>query len=234
MSGGSVDISAAKADPNIDAIIWVGYPGQSGGLAIAETLFGMNNPSGKLTQTFYPADFANKVSMFNMAMHANATYPGRTHRFYTGNPVYAFGTGLSYSTFEIKKQKQTIQQQLVSEAQLHSQMDEGLMTDLSQTAPAVIDVSVVVTNTGTMGGKHTVLAFLSAPRSSKDDFSVPLQSLVGYEKVDLEPGQSKVVNFALSAREFTLVEGEGRYTTRAGEWILRIGDERLEHKIMVA
>jgi beta-glucosidase-like glycosyl hydrolase len=82
MSGGPVDVSAAKANPNVGAIIIVGYPGQSGGQAIAETIFGDNNPSGKLTQTWYPAGYINQISMFDMNMRPNATTgsPGRTYR----------------------------------------------------------------------------------------------------------------------------------------------------------
>ena len=81
ISGGPVDLSAAKADPRVSAILVAGYPGQSGGVAIAETLFGANNPGGKLTQTWYAADFVNSCSMLDMNMRPNATTgcPGRTY-----------------------------------------------------------------------------------------------------------------------------------------------------------
>ena len=82
MSGGPVDVSAAKANPKVGAILIVGYPGQSGGQAIAETIFGDNNPGGKLTQTWYYANYTSEISMFDMNMRPNTTTgsPGRTYR----------------------------------------------------------------------------------------------------------------------------------------------------------
>ena len=101
LSGGPVDVSAAKANAKVGAIVWAGYPGQSGGDALAQILFGDVSPSGRLTQTWYPAAFAQQVSMFDMGMRPNATSgnPGRGYRFYTGTPVFAFGEGMSYTTF---------------------------------------------------------------------------------------------------------------------------------------
>jgi len=66
MSGGIVDISTAKVNPNVAAIFSVGYPGQSGGQAIAEAICGDINPSGKLTQTWYPAKYISRCSMFDV------------------------------------------------------------------------------------------------------------------------------------------------------------------------
>ena len=102
MGGGTVDLTAAKNNAKVGSIIWVGYPGQSGGIAIANTLTGKNVPSGRLTQTFYPASFVDDVSMFDMNMRPNPETgnPGRSYRFYTGTPVFKFGDGLSYNNFD--------------------------------------------------------------------------------------------------------------------------------------
>lgn len=63
LSGGCVDVSAAKADPRVGAIVWAGYPGQSGGDAIADALFGEFSPAGRTTQTWYSADFVDQARL---------------------------------------------------------------------------------------------------------------------------------------------------------------------------
>lgn len=67
----------------VSSIVWVGYPGQSGGQALAEVIFGDYNPAGRLPYTIYPANYVNQVSMFDMGMRPNASNgnPGRTYRF---------------------------------------------------------------------------------------------------------------------------------------------------------
>jgi hypothetical protein len=122
MSGGPLDLSDIKANDDISAIIWCGYPGQSGGVAIADALFGKTNAFGKLSMTWYPAGtvpyslytilpilsmtwypaaFVDQVAIQDMGMRPNKTSgnPGRSHRFYTGQPVFSFGEGLSYTKF---------------------------------------------------------------------------------------------------------------------------------------
>jgi len=101
MAGGTVDLTQVKETSQIGAIMWVGYPGQSGGTAIANVIFGEYNPGGRMPYTMYPADYVNEILMTDMDMRPNSTIntPGRTYRFYTGEPVYPFGTGLSYTNF---------------------------------------------------------------------------------------------------------------------------------------
>ncbi|XP_062169004.1 probable beta-D-xylosidase 7 [Alnus glutinosa] len=100
LSGGPVNISSAKNDKNIGSFLWAGYPGQAGGSAIAEVIFGDHNPGGRLPVTWYPQDFV-KVPMTDMRMRAEPSsgYPGRTYRFYEGEKVFKFGYGLSYSKY---------------------------------------------------------------------------------------------------------------------------------------
>lgn len=102
VSGSSVDLSSIKANPNVGAIVWVGYGGEAAGQALADVLFGVHNPDGKLTTTFYPADYPDQwtqgvdpytggvssprnASYFDSHMRPNKTTgnPGRTHRFCT-------------------------------------------------------------------------------------------------------------------------------------------------------
>jgi beta-D-xylosidase 4 len=73
VAGGCIDLSLAKANPKVGAILWSGYAGQSSGDAIAMTLFGDNNPSGRLTQTFYPQSYVEGISMFDMNLRADSS-----------------------------------------------------------------------------------------------------------------------------------------------------------------
>ncbi|KAL2477493.1 Beta-D-xylosidase 4 [Forsythia ovata] len=101
MSGGGMDVQFAKDDPKITSILWVGFPGEAGGAAIADVIFGYYNPSGRLPMTWYPQSYVDKVPMTNMNMRPDPAtgYPGRTYRFYTGSTIFSFGDGLSYSQF---------------------------------------------------------------------------------------------------------------------------------------
>ena len=87
VAGGPVDITAARDDPKVGAILWVGYPGQAGGLAVAETLFGRNNPAGRYPMTVYPRAYNESISFYEMSMRKP---PGRSYKFYTGPPPPAW------------------------------------------------------------------------------------------------------------------------------------------------
>ncbi len=91
LSGGAMD-PEIDTYPNMRSLLQCWYPGEAGGLAIAQTIFGENNPSGKLPLTFYRADTVlPDFSDYSMA--------GRTYRYFEGTPLYPFGFGLSYSRF---------------------------------------------------------------------------------------------------------------------------------------
>ncbi|RAL44437.1 hypothetical protein DM860_011714 [Cuscuta australis] len=98
--GGPLDVSFARDDPRVGSILWIGYPGEEGRRALTHVIFGEYNPGGKLSVTWYPESFID-VPMIDMNMRADPSrdYPGRTYRFYTGEKVYEFGHGLSYTNF---------------------------------------------------------------------------------------------------------------------------------------
>ena len=96
---GPVDYSAA-VHSRAGAILWLGYPGQSGGAALAAVLTGAASPAGRLVTTIYPAAYAQQVSMLDMTFRPSATNPGRTYRFYPpDSAVFEFGFGMSYTKF---------------------------------------------------------------------------------------------------------------------------------------
>jgi beta-glucosidase len=90
MNGSAIDLSWAK--DNASAILEAWYPGQSGGLAVANVLAGKSDPGGRLPLTFYR-------SLADLPAFDDYSMKGRTYRYYTGTPVYPFGAGLSYTSF---------------------------------------------------------------------------------------------------------------------------------------
>nr|POE48968.1 putative beta-d-xylosidase 2 [Quercus suber] len=101
MSAGGVDISFAKSNPKIHAILWAGYPGAEGGQAIADVVFGKYNPGGRLPLTWYQADYVDKIPLTSLQLRPDDSkgYPGRTYKFYDGPTVFPYGYGLSYTKF---------------------------------------------------------------------------------------------------------------------------------------
>jgi len=136
MSGSAVAVNWAQE--HVPAILEAWYPGQAGGTAIAEVLFGAYNPGGRLPVTFY-RDVADLPPFEDYRM------AGRTYRFFEGVPLYPFGYGLSYTTFRYDRLR-------VSRDTLRG--DDTLT------------VSVDVTNTGTRGGDEVVQLYVRYPHSA--------------------------------------------------------------------
>ncbi|KAM7470438.1 hypothetical protein LguiA_008621 [Lonicera macranthoides] len=232
MSGGGMDITFAKNNPKITSIMWVGFPGQAGGAAIADVIFGFYNPSGRLPMTWYPQSYVQKVNLTTMNMRPdNATgYPGRTYRFYTGETVYQFGDGLSYSTFD----------HLLVEApkRVSVPLKQGHMCRLSicksinvaeqSCNNMTFDVHLLVRNTGQVAGSHTVLLFWSSPPVH----NAPQKELVGFEKVYLEPQGNTSVKFNIDVcKHLRVVDESGNRKLALGLHLLHVGN--LKHPLTV-
>ena len=159
------------AQAHVPAILTTFYNGQAQGTAIAEVLFGGTNPGGKVTTTWYTGD---------TTLPPIGDYDlrkGRTYLYYQGAPLYPFGHGLSYTTF----------------AYGNFRIAPGA---IAPTGSATVTVDV--RNTGVRPGDEVVQlythdAFASVPR--------PVKELRGFERIHLEPGQSKTVTFTLSGKD---------------------------------
>jgi beta-glucosidase len=191
LTGGS-PIAAPELEQLADAILFAWYPGQQGGKAVADVIFGDVNPSARLPVTF-------PVSVNQLPPYEDYSMEGRTYKYMKEKPLYPFGFGLSYTSFEYGKPSLPSSQ-------------------LSAGEPLIIDVSV--RNTGEVAGTEIVQIYHSTDAAP---FDVPNSSLVGFRPVALGAGEEKTVRFAIAATQLRSFgpDGEavlvkGRHSIRAG------------------
>ncbi|KAJ0878415.1 putative glycosidase [Helianthus annuus] len=225
MSGGPIDVSFAEHDPRVGAIVWAGYPGQAGGAAIADVLFGSHNPGGKLPMTWYHQDYLTKVPMTTMDMRSNQAtgYPGRTYRFYKGPVVYPFGHGLGYSN---------IIHTLASAPATFAIPVDGRHKNTSATTDTVrvthakcgglsIGLQMDVKNTGSKDGSHTMLVYSTPPVGHWG----PHKQLVAFAKVHVPAGRQLRVPINIHVCKFlSVVDRSGVRRIPMGQHSLHIGD----------
>ena len=182
------------ANQHAQAVLEAWYPGVEGGDAIAHTLAGVNNPAGRLPVTFYAS--LDGLPAFTDYNFKTAT-SGRTYRYFAGKPLWGFGYGLSYTTFTYSPVK--------------------LSADTVK-AGDPIAATVTVTNSGPVAGDEVVEAYVKTPQ--KDG---PIQTLAGFERVNIPPGQSKDVIITLDPRTLSSVDDKGDRAILAGKYILTLG-----------
>ncbi|KAL7001946.1 Endo-1,4-beta-xylanase 2 [Sarracenia purpurea var. burkii] len=223
MSGGGMDVQFAKNNPKITSILWVGYPGQAGGAALADVIFGYYNPSGRLPNTWYPESFTN-ISMTNMNMRPDPStgYPGRTYRFYTGPTVYSFGDGLSYSNFNhhLVSAPKSVSIPLPPTHPCRSSNCTTVAVADGICKNVTFQINLRVENAGKMGGSHSVLLFSTPPAVH----NAPQKQLVGFEKVSLTPGAKAVVKFNVDVcKDLSIVDKQGNRIVALGRYALDFG-----------
>ncbi|CAB4297607.1 unnamed protein product [Prunus armeniaca] len=241
LSGGPVDITPAKYDKKIGGIFWAGYPGEAGGIALAEIIFGDHNPGGRLPVTWYTQDYV-KIPMTDMRMRPDTKtgYPGRTYRFYKGGNVYDFGFGLSYSNYIYEFASAIAQNKLyLNESSISSKVkssDSGrfrLVPDLSEEfcEKKKFPVRVAVKNHGEMVGKHPVLLFVGQKNPNNGS---PMKQLVGFKSVILSAGERAELEFILNPCEHLSHANEGGLmVVEEGSYFLQVGDVEYPLDIVV-
>jgi beta-glucosidase len=190
MNGSALSVN--WADRHVGAILEAWYPGEEGGTAVAEVLAGDVSPSGKLPVTFYK-------SVDQLPAFENYGGQGHTYRYFTGEPLYPFGYGLSYSTFAFTHL--TFQKNLL-----------GASDDLVAT--------VNVTNTGKTAADEVVEVYAAHPGVE----GAPLRSLAAIQRVKLLPGETKLVPLRISNRDLSTVSSDGTRRIVPGELRLWVGD----------
>ncbi len=191
VTGGS-PIALGEIEDLVEAILFVWYPGMEGGRAVADVLFGDVSPAGKLPITF-------PKSLDQLPPFDDYSMAGRTYRYMTAEPLYPFGYGLSYSSFEY--------------ADLKLDRDEV-------TAGDNLTVSVTVRNTGDQTAPEVAQFYLSDLQAST---IVPLHHLVGFEHVTLKPGEIRTLEFALTPEMMSFFDDDGKLTLEHGEFRLEVG-----------
>lgn len=179
------------AQEHAAAILDAWYPGEEGGTAIAETLAGTNNPGGRLPVTFY-------ASLDQVPPFEEYSMQNRTYRYFNGKPLYGFGYGLSYSTFEYSNLK-------LSPAELKAGDD--------------LTVQVDVRNTSGPAGDEVAELYLAFPQLP----GAPLRALRGFNRLHLAPGESRQVSFALKPRDLSMVNEKGEHLVAPGEYTVFVG-----------
>lgn len=185
-------LTSEWADVHIPAIMQAWYPGQEAGRALADLLFGNENPSGKLPMTIYRAeDQLPDILDFDM-------WKGRTYRYMKEDPLYGFGHGLSYTSFGF----------------------DGIQGSDTLKSGTTLQCSVELSNTGKWTGEEVVQVYVS--RENTPVYTYPLKKLVAFKKVKLAPGEKKRVEFNIPPRELSVWENgnwrmlTGKYTLFIG------------------
>lgn len=184
-------VALEPEDEICDAILQAWYPGQAAGQAVAEVLFGDYNPAGRLPVTFYRND-----SQLPDFQDYNMT--NRTYRYFKGSPLYPFGHGLSYTTFNY----------------------DGKLDKQSVKSGTPVNLTVNLTNTGDRDGDEVVQIYVA----KAEDAAGPVKSLRAFRRVPVKAGETKNLDFTLDSESFmTFDSGSGFMTTTPGHYTIYYG-----------
>lgn len=192
---------------NSDGLLQAWYPGEAGGNAIADVLWGSYNPSGKLSITFpknqgqLPVYYSKKPSSSRNYVDGN------------GDPLYEFGYGLSYTSFEYSDMQVTPNEPKIGDQ---------------------IQVSVQLTNSGAKDGAEIVQLYINDKISS---VATPVKQLKGFANIFLKAGESKRVNFTITPEHLWLINSEMKRVVEPGDFELMVGSSsdklHLSHTITI-
>jgi len=178
---------------NLPAILEAWYPGQAAGTAIADILFGDYNPAGRLPVTFYK-------SVDQLPPFEDYDMKGKTYRYFDKEPLFPFGYGLSYTTFNYT----------------------NLRTDTSRiNRDGTVTVEVDITNTGTFDGDEVPQLYVRYPDTYRN---APLKDLRGFTRIHLKQGETTTVRFTLGAKELEYYHTDtGEYSVDTGRYEILVG-----------
>ncbi|GGF70959.1 glycosyl hydrolase [Wenyingzhuangia marina] len=191
ITGGSA-INLSEVQALADAVLFVWYPGEEGGTAVADILFGKVSPSGRLPITF-PKSIDQLPAFDDYAMK------GRTYKYMDVDPLYPFGFGLSYTTFNYNNIK---------------------ASSSSISKKENVNVEVNITNTGKINADEVVQVYISDKKAS---VTVPNFKLIKTKRIHLKAEHSKKIVFELTPEDFEIIKNDGSSTIESGEFNIYIG-----------
>ena len=196
-------LNLSWADENVPAVVEAWHLGTQSGNAIAQVLYGDYNPSGKLPMTF-PRHVGQVPLYYNFKATGRPTLPAPGIVFWThyqdveNTPLYPFGYGLSYTTFNY------------SDMNVNNTYAEN----------KEVSVSVMIKNTGSVSGKEVAQLYIRDVYASE---TRPVRELKGFELVDLAPGESKLVEFTLTDEELGFYSNKGSWKVENGDFEVYVG-----------
>lgn len=193
----------SKFENKMAAVLQTYQPGNFGGDALADILYGDVNPSGRLPYT-YPQYPNALFTYYHKPSESRSTTEGVYNYDADYNPQYVFGQGLSYTTFTYSDIK---------------------LSSNALKAGEKLTVSIDVTNSGKVNGKESVLLYTSQLVSSP--ISPDVKRLRAFDKIDLKPGETKTVTFHISPEDLAVVMPDLKKITEPGEFNIQIADKKI-------
>lgn len=192
MNGGALSVN--NIQNKAAAVILAGYAGQQGGNAVADVLFGDYNPAGRLPVTYYKS--VDQLPAFD-----NYDMKGRTYRYFTDEPLYPFGYGLSFTDFSYS----------------------NLIIPEKAVAGTEIPVKITVTNTGNLAGDEVCELYLTDEKATTPR---PVRQLEGFSRISLKLGESKIVEFKLAPRQFSIINSKDKRVIEPGYFTVSVGGKQ--------
>jgi beta-glucosidase len=190
LSSGSA-LAVNWAQKHIPAILQIWYPGQEGGTALANVLFGDYNPGGRLPITFYK-------SVDQLPPFEDYSMKGRTYRYFEGEPLYAFGYGLSYTKFTYQNLK------------FPKKLEIG----------ESLNISVQVKNSGIVAGDEVVQLYV---HDVEAPVATPIWALQGMKRIHLKPGEIRDVTFTIIPEQLAFINHDGQAILEPGSFKIAVG-----------
>lgn len=189
-AGSPIDMT--EIEPLADAILYAWYPGEQGGYAVGNIIFGDATPSGRLPITF-------PKSLDQLPPYDDYSMEGRTYKYMKAEPMYPFGFGLSYTTFQYS----------------------GLSTNAKKyKSKEVIRITATLKNTGKFEGEEVVQLYVSVPPAK---FRTPQFDLKGFKRVHLKPQEETTVTFEIPTEKLMSIDEQGNKLLLKGQYKFYVG-----------